>query len=384
MTGSTEAGQNGPNSHRGVHYPALDGLRGVAILWVMTYHLYYYDGANPLGLALRALFGVGWAGVDLFFAISGFLITGILLDSRGEDGGLRRFFIRRALRIAPAYYAVITLLLLTGLGLRFSGTVPSDGDFCSPEKVWIHYLYLSNFAVALYGEGWTCFDIAWSLAVEEQFYLVLPFIVAMVGAIGVRRVMLFSLIAAPILRLATFWASGDPLPAYVLLFCRMDALAFGGMIALSLRGSSSGASIFGRRFALLFVAGALALSLGSRIEGWFVFAGYSLVAMACAAAVARVVTQNNGTLSSALQHPWLRHAGQLSYGLYLWHLFAREAVDRATGGDLLRDSRDDFSTAMLRFLLCLLVSFALARMSWVWIETPFLRLKGRLATRSDG
>src|SRR5262245_18793747 len=97
------------------YMPELDGLRGVAIALVMMYHVWLYQGASAVGRAVSRFAGIGWCGVDVFLAMSGFLITGILVDSLGSPHYLRNFFVRRSLRIFPLYYAVMTLLVVGAL-----------------------------------------------------------------------------------------------------------------------------------------------------------------------------------------------------------------------------------------------------------------------------
>jgi len=163
--------------------PALDGIRGLAILMVMLFH---YGGnlerTNPIGRLVGGLFSFGWSGVDLFFVLSGFLITGILLDSRNAENYFSSFYARRVLRIFPAYYVSLALLLLIlpmlDPPLRLS--LPSDQ--------WMYVFYAQNWVGIFDYPGRGLLTPYWSLAVEEQFYLVWPLVVARVcrRAAGMR------------------------------------------------------------------------------------------------------------------------------------------------------------------------------------------------------
>ena len=157
--------------------PALDGLRGIAVLLVMIYHFSYAWGfsASPVVTVYARLSGVGWMGVDLFFVLSGFLITGILHDCRGRDGYFSSFFARRSLRIFPLYYAFVLLVLPLSVWLQTGDAAPAVAALRDRGGWYLGYAV--NFMVALDG-GWATSmphtEHLWSLALEEQFYLVWP------------------------------------------------------------------------------------------------------------------------------------------------------------------------------------------------------------------
>jgi peptidoglycan/LPS O-acetylase OafA/YrhL len=215
------------------HYPVLDALRGVAILDVMLFHFGGgYKGSNPSLRIWSAVVDSGWMGVDLFFVLSGFLITGILFDTACTENRARNFYTRRALRIFPVFYGVLLgLLLLTPvLHLHWK-----TGHL-------LLFFFLSNmtgiFAPNLGGvHNWINLSHLWSLAVEEQFYLMWPFVVWRVRN---RRKLLWIilgvLIAGPILRGLFLWGGVDPETISRLLITRADSLLFGGAVALMVRG----------------------------------------------------------------------------------------------------------------------------------------------------
>ena len=226
------------------HVRALDGVRGLAIAMVLLYHGWTFRGDGDVGWAINQVRVIGWAGVDVFFVLSGFLITGILVESKGEPGYWRNFLIRRGLRIFPLYYAVLLLLLGAGLALGRAGvTGGAAGELVRGlGNMWVNFLYVTNFAIASWGEDRVPLDTAWSLAIEEQFYLLYPALVLALSVRGLRRALVAMVIAAPILRVLVFRHGPQPvLGPYVLPFCRMDALAVGALVRLALdsRGPSA-------------------------------------------------------------------------------------------------------------------------------------------------
>jgi peptidoglycan/LPS O-acetylase OafA/YrhL len=359
------------------HVPELDGFRAVAIGVVMVYHFWAYAGSGAVGQALTKLAGVGWCGVDVFFVLSGFLITGILLDGKDAPHAWRRFYARRTLRIFPLYYAVLTMLVLAVLGSRALGWRSHDTGFERIDRIWVNCVYLSNFAMAFKGSDWVPFDITWSLAVEEQFYLVYPLIVA---GLVVRRLPYFlaaAVLLAPVARGLSVTLTGNALAAYALPFCRMDQLAFGGLACLVLRGGRATILAWIRTAAPVLCAAALAfLFLWTRWDRPFIWAGYSLTGAASAAVLVTVLGGRWTWLASLLRFGPLVWMGKVSYGLYLLHLFARAIVNQG----LLKDSlsRTSLAAEGLRLVVLFAVALVMAGVSWLILERPVLKLRDRL------
>ena len=155
--------------------PALDGLRGIAIILVMLHHFTYYRPTSGIDALIGSVLFFGWTGVDLFFVLSGFLITGILLDTRGSERYFTSFYARRTLRIFPLYYLVLFLAFV--VLPKFPAVHPVLAGQADVPPQWPYWLYLTNFSIADRGwvHGWV--DVAWSLAIEEQFYLVWPLVI---------------------------------------------------------------------------------------------------------------------------------------------------------------------------------------------------------------
>ena len=217
--------------------PALDGLRGIAILGVFFYHYARGAGNHTDSTAVRAIatiFGFGWTGVDLFFVLSGFLITGILYDTLEDSGYFKTFYVRRALRIFPLYYLLIVVFLLL---------TPVLGIHWRPAHLF--FLFYLGYPAALLWPSLVqvsskvAITHLWSLSVEEQFYLVWPWVIARLrNPATILRACALVAISALLLRTA-ICATG-PLNvtwAYTFLLCRMDTIATGAAIAILVRGS---------------------------------------------------------------------------------------------------------------------------------------------------
>ncbi|HXI20542.1 MAG TPA: acyltransferase, partial [Gemmatimonadales bacterium] len=226
------------------HLPGLDGVRGVAILLVMAFHFTTY-GPGPyrtLDLAVLGPSSIGWAGVDLFFVLSGFLITGILLDERDSPRFYRDFYARRVLRILPLYFAALVVWLV--IAPLFARWVPAlQVPHGSAPWLWAHasniYLAITrSYARVPFGTGHF-----WSLSVEEQFYLLWPFLVRHLRPASLARACVGAIVLAFLSRLFCVVELHNALAAYVLLPCRLDALALGGLLAVLHRDPSALATV---------------------------------------------------------------------------------------------------------------------------------------------
>ena len=188
--------------------------------------------------AFRGVAATGWAGVDLFFVLSGFLITGILLDTKGAPRFFRTFYARRFLRIFPLYYGFLAIAFWVAPLLD-----PSLGVVPLSAQGW-YWAYLSNVQLALAGAWQKPVWIGhfWSLAIEEQFYLVWPFLVYATSAKNLVRVCIALIVAALLTRVALV-ATGHGFATYVLTPCRTDALATGALIAALMRTGVAGEAI---------------------------------------------------------------------------------------------------------------------------------------------
>lgn len=369
---------------------ALDGLRGVAILLVICVHYLGAEARAPLHPPLLfRLARAGWMGVDLFFVLSGFLITGILLDTRDDPHHFRNFYARRTLRIFPLYY--LTLFLVFVVGAHVPGLDSPAFRHMANHQVWL-WLYASNIKAAIshsswmfgpLGGGWIVLSHMWSLAVEEQFYLVWPAVLYLTPHRW-RPAMAGAVFAGALLLRLCFLAKGNGLAAYMLMPCRMDALAAGALAAILLRRDGGFERLL--RWARPAVWGAGAVLAGywlwhgdlwyhdPRVQG----PGYSLVAvLGFGLVVLAAGLPATHPFVRVLSLGWLRSIGRVSYAMYIFHFALLKLVFRPLTPVQLWEPwlGSPWRVIALRFVLVLLISWALALLSWRLWEQPFLRLK---------
>jgi peptidoglycan/LPS O-acetylase OafA/YrhL len=360
------------------HLPALDGLRGIAILLVLIHHATLPSArlSHPIADELLHL---GFAGVDLFFVLSGFLITGILLDARGGAGYYRSFYGRRLLRIAPAYYL---FLAVTYLVLPL---VTGDPSFAPPPEYradgGIHAVYGSNLLFAVSGDvRWRPVCHLWSLAIEEQFYLLWPLLVAALSPRALARLCAAMIAAAFGVRLALTLAESPHWTVYALTPARWDGLAMGGLLALGWRGLAGTALVARHRLLVaLGLAGLYGVFLfdGGLMKERDAFAtmGYTSLALLFAGLlVAALRASPDSRLYRVLTWRWLRAIGAVSYAMYLWQMLTRYAF-RVFVMDWLEPRAGFWLTQAASVTFVLATTFALAWLSWRLVEARFLRLK---------
>lgn len=357
---------------------ALDGVRGLAILLVVVMHALFFGvplpGVPPLSQesVYVRLAGLGWCGVDVFFVLSGFLITGILWRSRGAPHYFRNFYARRALRIFPLYYLVLALLLW-GLG-----RAPT-----TPAEQWSYLLYYQNLRFGFGGDAVAdpARDITWSLAIEEQFYLLWPAVVAVASRRGLLRCCVVLIVASIALRFAGP-ALGIPKP-YFLTFCRLDGLAAGALLALSpLPPRWFGWSALVAGVTALV---AIAFATGNALPHAPEMQTFGLLAALALAVGVLVAARHPGIVQRVVSLAPLRWLGQYSYCIYLVHFLVIEALAFRCYGPLgvTPDPVRQWLAAnvpptllLVAFTgICLVASSGVAWLSWHLFERWFLALK---------
>ena len=344
--------------------PQLDALRGLAILQVMFVHFL------PEGTALRPIVPFGDMGVDLFFVLSGFLITGILLDAKPYPHYFANFYARRILRIWPLYYSLLVVVLVLAPHLPGLHRVAQETSHASLPYVF----FLQNFLVPGLGVPWL--SITWSLAIEEQFYLVWPLVVRFCKAENIRRFLWCILLFEVALRLFMYWRLGFPLRAASIrrnFFGSLDGLAAGGLLATYVR--SSGASIPALlRFSRSVVpVGAAAFLLANR---WAAPLRESFLSLALAALVVIAMYSQSWFSTKFLTVQFLLYTGRISFGLYLLHPIAHSICTLIFNSRLFGASGIAGARVVLPAAATLL-SYLLATLSWVLLEKPFLSLKSK-------
>ncbi|MFL5383329.1 MAG: acyltransferase family protein [Longimicrobiaceae bacterium] len=374
--------------------PALDGLRGIAVLLVMVYH---FSAAWPFSTALvdaayaRAS-AVGWVGVDLFFVLSGFLITGILYDSRERAGYFTSFYARRFLRIFPLYYAFVLLVLPLCARLIASNPANVLAAFGASREWYLGYAV--NFMVALHGWKSTVLQTAhlWSLAVEEQFYLLWPPLVLLLSRRALIRTSAVLVAIALAARVALRLGGGGEVATYVLPFTRMDALLLGALVALAVREMGSVAPLARHAPRVLAASGVVAAatlaSAPARMSWaspWVQTIGLTAIAVFFAALlVTAVAAPEASRWGRVLRAPSLRTFGKYSYALYIFHPLV-VAVLQANGWGADRFAAlgvgAQVGVHLMFTAFATLVSLGVAWLSWHLMEKHFLKLKHRFATR---
>jgi len=360
---------------------SLDGIRGLAIVMVMIAHYFVQPWiASEQSVWSEVRSSLSWLarGVDLFFVLSGFLIGGLLIDHRGH-GALKTFYIRRFCRILPLYFLMVIPFILGNCFLSLK----------HPALVWLfeghipllaYLAYLQNFwmaALHTFGPHWM--GVTWSLAIEEQFYVMLPLLIAVVRPKYLAHACVGFILMASIFRTAlSYCMPADTLHAgRVLLPSCWDALFLGVLAAIIVRVDSLKAWLSARR-GLILAAGIFVMilafatmyinhrifSIGRRTILSSLFATWFFLALLLA------VIHPTGMWSRFLSNPILRYFGRISYGLYLFHVAVLGLLFAALTdvAPTLQNARDLMVT-----LFSLVLAVALSHLSWEYFEKHFVR-----------
>ena len=363
------------------HLPALDGLRGLAIVLVLA-HNFAVVALPPglIGKLLQVGLDIGWIGVQLFFVLSGFLITRILLQTQSSPHYFRSFFGRRVLRIFPLYYGAlfVAFFVLPTIGIN-----PPALAHDREQQVWL-WLYLSNWSQALGFESHV-FPHFWSLAIEEQFYLLWPLLV---HRLSTRQVLALSVGIATLslgVRCAMLWQGASADSVYTYTVCRMDALALGAAAAAWLHMPGVAERLFTRRHllagcALIIWSAAFVATKGyPRTTPLGQTLGYSVLALAFAMAVTAAVFSPAREPASlwerALSARPLRSLGKYSYGMYIFHKPLHDWVGKPLLDHFELTLRPSYPIAMGYVVLATLVTLLLGIVSYHLVEKHFLSLK---------
>ncbi len=346
------------------YVPELDGIRAFAVLPVLLFHLKVPG------------FGLGWGGVQLFFVLSGYLITGILLESKPQPHFFRNFYVRRSLRIFPIYYA----LLLAILAVAVARSLPFD------DAAWF-FTYLQNYRLGLdnFGPRFPLlFNHTWSLAVEEQFYLLWPLATWLLSRRRLGQLAVALVVVGAVARLLFVALGARQSLIFTPLVSQVDALGAGASLAILRRS--------GVERGTLIRLSTLALGLGGAyIVGFLAWRGvdvfyaewartaldtllWSALALASAGAVGLTICLPGTPLGALLRQRPLVYIGRISYGLYLYHypifLLANSLERRAFGHAL---------SPLPHGVFCFAATGLVAAVSFRTVEKMFLELKDKWA-----
>lgn len=345
--------------------PQLDALRAIAAMAVMVEH---FSQEDILPWHVFQLGYLGLLGVLLFFVLSGYLITGILLSSRssGFQAAIKRFYIRRTLRIFPIYHLTLLILFIVGL--------PSVTGYI----LW-HVFYISNILFVLKPNVAAPIAHLWTLSVEEQFYLIWPFLILVVPYRHLLRVILWAIgigIGWKVLIIETI---GDHLAGGLWVFSCLDSLALGALLAYieqddGLRLKKQ--NILSR----LLVAGSVVMAIQAVLfmtdggKGFRLVMAYLAPSLVFTWLVGRAANGFAGWFGAVLDWRPLRYMGKISYGVYLYHYFMPRVLQSLIK-NLGFDRAGNLSSALLGFVLTLVV----AALSWHLVEKPISHLKDKLS-----
>lgn len=353
----------------------LDGLRGIAVLAVISEH---YMAWVPAAGARY-----GWLGVDLFFVLSGFLITGILLELRERERYFSVFYARRALRIFPPYFLGILVYLGYSIEQGRPGTL----------GLWLRYIfYYSSLFVGQPAQLTADqppvpeavvlgLAVLWSLSVEEIYYTIWAPVVRWTSHKGFAAILVGMIVTAPLLR---FWLHTPLFPELYTFYCRMDGLAYGSAVALLIHDRRLDPPKWARADKLLDRLGLVVLPVsavfwiatgGDRTNVWVTTVGLVLADISFALVVHALIRRANGNQLwvRAFRARWLRSVGMVSYSLYLFHYPLRwAAVELVSRMPLSRHAE-----AVAGVLLGLVLSFGVAYGLWYGMESRILRWKDR-------
>ena len=361
--------------------PELDGLRGAAILLVVLCHYIASAEHMPLGFFLHRLFqalAIGWSGVDLFFVLSGFLIGGILLESRESPRYFQTFYLRRVHRILPIYYS---WLLLYGI-FRFTAGYFSPGwsllSSSDYEGISGYIVFIQNCFYFRPRLEWIWLGATWSLAVEEQFYLVAPPLIRLFSLRSLTVVLTAAVLLAPFLRFVIFHFA--PEHSFLVTFampCRADTLGLGILAAIGWRDAKFRAYLASHPRFLYWTS--LALALGAAALGWWLVhpvslvtatVGYSWLALFYCSLMLLLLAEPGCFLGRMMRLKPLIALGTISYCIYIIHV----PIDYLAHRFILHGEPQIYDlTGVLVTIFAAILTWIIASISWKWFEKPLIR-----------
>jgi len=354
------------------HIPQLDGIRGLAIILVISFH---YWGNIPI-------FSFGWCGVDLFFVLSGYLITSRLIALQQQKNSLQKFYINRALRILPLYYLVLIIFYI-----GFSLLVKKQNFYLFNfyNHSWLSFvLFFQNWSLIFYnGVKENFLDHFWSLAVEEQFYLAWPFFLYLFWQKKYFFKLIFTIVISIIIVRTALYINHPGILDYKYYFynsfCRMDGFLIGGCLYIFQKHRNNKLPSFYYLTAFVIIIAGIFLTGNANGNNPFLSTiGYSLIAVTFAGLIEYATNSSNKLLSTIFNYPWIKFTGKISYGLYIFHLIVLRSLQLRIENWFLKSGNFNEEAANgISLFVCLIISYAVSVLSYFYFESYFLKRKLR-------
>jgi peptidoglycan/LPS O-acetylase OafA/YrhL len=354
----------------------LDGIRGIAILLVLVWHYFvstFHPESGSWPAYALAPLRLTWSGVDLFFVLSGFLIGGILFDARDAPNYYRTFYWRRIHRIFPVYFIWLALFCVGLVCIAPASPRALRLVFNDDVPLWSYFVFVQNFFMSSrrgFGSEWL--GITWSLAIEEQFYALLPFLVRKLTRRGIVWLAGLSILGAPVVRLLLQRSGNEYFGPFVLLPSRADALGFGVLIAVACRDQATWTWLVHhrRRIQGAFVLLGCGVGIMSATPDGVLVLGLTWIAAFYASLLMLVIVEPTRVESSLFSSYPLVKLGTLAYAVYLFHQGTNALVHFAVLG-----TKPGVASwpSLAVTLLSLTVVLSLAGVSWRLVEEPLLR-----------
>lgn len=341
-----------------VYLPALDGIRGFAALLIMFLHFMpsYKWTAHPFLFLLKKASIIGQLGVPLFFVLSGFLITRILINSKNKENYFKSFYIKRALRIFPLYYLY---LIISFFLIPILTKLPP----VTWKLSWFYYFYLQNIAITF---NWRAADLPhlWSLAVEEHFYFVWPVLIYFLPDKKIIKVIAGCFFLSFLCRILLIHLG---IGTYYFTFTTMDALASGAFLSLNENHHWIDSK---KMLQILFVSGfflilffPFATGLGNN---YVQYLKNTVISVFCIALIGAAIRETS-VLNHFFQFTFLRYTGKISYGLYIFHPTCYAFTEHYFHPNNL----------VVKFIICFFAAYGVATVSYYFFELKFLKLKSK-------
>lgn len=350
--------------------PELDGLRGIAILLVISFHYLnnqLVGSTEFTGKFLGKITSFGWVGVDLFFVLSGFLIGSILLRNKGSRNYFSSFYLRRLVRIIPNYYLLLFIFMTITAVPWFTGNYFLTGNNVLPS--WSYFAMIHNFYMAnLANLENDAMSVTWSIGIEEQFYIVFPFVVYFLKDQWLPFILVIAIVAASFLR----GGYQSWIPPYVQLQCRMDAISFGALVAWV--NHRYDVTILAKKYFWVLL---ICIAADIAVCGFLLIkfndlgvAKNTLFAMVFAILLVFALTFADSWYGTLLRNKILVWIGTISYSLYLFHYLILGLLHHFTsnGNGIGINTTKDVIVSLAAFLVTIVFSWLVFRL----LETPMV------------